>query len=587
MKANNKNTTRKKLKTFQICFFGIFALLILIRLWLVNTTNWYVNGDTYYDSRLELNTAITIAAGKWAGVYSKFILCKNLAFPLFLAVMYLTRISYPIAMFFVIAFASFLFARSLKPIVKNDYVRKIIFLIVLYNPVGFGGEFTYHYRNAIVPWVVLSIIACLSAIYLRRQAELKKLLPWATASLVLTGFFWNLREDSIWFLPFIVGGYSAIILHYFFEIRQKSRSKRPETKRSIKFALLALCPIFSIFLWNTTISTINYFTYGIYATNDRTATYSAKVLGQLILIDDGADLKEDLWVSSEALELAKQTSPTFATLNLQPFDNWSKVGDFSIWALRDSAEASGYYQDAVSTNKMFKTVYEELRAGFTSGALKKKQGFQLSDTSGFYSGAEMVYPLKTGLKSIINHVTYSEYRVVPENTINVSEADLLLYENTLGIHLLRSNEHLAELNADARTVQSNNNLNRTLKLNRHFSNLILNIMNVVSWILFIFAIIGIVVLVIKLFKHKDFSNYNLESLILLVGFILLSFFYSYLVGLWGLGYDLTADSTLFKSYTTAISLIITCFEILGSYHAFISIKQKMTERKNAKRKASK
>lgn len=123
-------------------FFGkkeviyiLLGILIFARFWLMDSTNWYIDLDTYYDSRLEIGTAIQMIAGRWAGEYSKYTLCKNLAYPIFVATIYQLHISYPIGLCAFICFACFCFTRSLKPLLKNDILRKLVFIILLYNPV--------------------------------------------------------------------------------------------------------------------------------------------------------------------------------------------------------------------------------------------------------------------------------------------------------------------------------------------------------------------------------------------------------------------------------------------------------------------
>ena len=99
---------------------SIIILLIFARFWLMNSMNWNVNFDTYYDSRLQIGNAIKMINGRWLGDYDKFILCKNLSYPIFLATINQLHITYPIGFCAFICFSCILFTRSLKPIIKND-----------------------------------------------------------------------------------------------------------------------------------------------------------------------------------------------------------------------------------------------------------------------------------------------------------------------------------------------------------------------------------------------------------------------------------------------------------------------------------
>lgn len=547
----------------------LFFLLIVLRLWLFLTMNWNIVLESYYDSRLEINSAISISSFEWGGVYSKFALCKGLAFPIFLAVLFWLKIPYAGGLFLLTVLAAFVFARALKPVVKTDWMRKIIFLFILFNPVGLGGEMAYPYRNALVPMVVLIAISSILAIYLRRGAEIKEILPWGILGLISTGFFWNLREDSIWFLPLVIVGLIVTVGHYVIEHRQKMNKKR-----ILQFSLVALMPLLGILVWNTAISITNKVNYGVYTTQDRTKTYGAKALGALIRIDDGADLENDFWVSSEALELAKEVSPTLASLNLEAFDKWPKIADYSIWAFRDSVEASGYYIDAEETNQIYKKIYDELDEGFRNGTLKKKSGFQLSDTSGLYSMNEMVKPVGTMFKSLINHAFYDEYEVKLEEVKDVkNEGDIELYEGILGTNLLRTEEDLDKIGADESTRKSNDNLRLVLRINKKISNIIIKIYNVLSPLLLVIAVIGLIVRLITMVKNKQWKDYNIELSILSLGILLTILFNAYTVGLWGNGFGLTADSSLFKSYTTPQTIMVSMLEIIGMICLYKSFKK--------------
>lgn len=539
---------------------AIMILLIFARFWFMNSTNWNVNFDTYYDSRLQVGNAIKMINGRWLGEYDKFILCKNLSYPIFLATINQLHISYPIGFCAFICFTCILFTRSLKPIIKNDNLRKFIFIILLYNPVGLSYQAANHYRNALLPWAVLIVMACILAIYLRRNESLKKILPWALTGMFFTGFYWNLREDSIWFLPFILAGFVATITHFAIE--------KKKLKPCIVFGIIALLPMLGILLWNNIISAINYKHYGIYATNDRTQTYSAKVLGLLISIDDGTSMDEDVWVSSKVIELAKEASPTFAKLNVNVFQAWPQYGDYSIWALRDSAYDVGYYIDAKSTNELFKTIYEELNEAFEKGKLKKKNGIQLSNTSGIYTPKEFWETAPIAFENFINHINYKEYKIKtlePIKNVN-NEGEFTLYENVLGIRLRRTEQQLDEIHADLTTKIQNDNVIKSLYHNMFFSNIIINCYNTLSPIFFIVAILGLITIGIDIFKNKKYDLHRIEIFILLIGLLLMCYLNSYLVCLWASSFyfDIPVTDNLYMAYTTAETLMIFCFEIIGT-----------------------
>lgn len=559
MKSFLKNIKNVIVKHKNKIINAILVLFIFGRFWLMHSTNWYINFDTHFDSRLEVYSAIKMTNGRWLGDYDKYILCKNLSYPIFLATISQLHITYPVGFCSFICLACFLFTKSLKPVIKNDNLRKLIFLILLYNPVGLSFQAAYHYRNALLPWTILIIIACILAIYLRKNENLKTILPWSLTGMFFSGFYWNLREDSIWFLPFILAGFIATIIH--FSISTK------KLKPSLTFAIVAILPILGILLWNHVISEINYKHYGIYATNDRTQTYSAKVLGQLISIDDGSDLDKDVWVSSKTIELARKASPTIEKkLILSVFDAWPKEGDYSIWALRDSAFYNGYYSDAKSTNELFKKIYEELEEAFKSGKLKKKKGIQLSNTSGIYTAKEFGQTFPIAFDNFIKHIKYKEYKVNALEPINGgnSESEFYLYENLLQIRLRRTEQQLDEIHADLNTKIQNDNVIKSLYHNMFFVNIITNCYNTLSPIFFALGILGLISIGIDIFKNKKYDSYRIEIFILLIGLLLICYLNSYLICLWATSFYLSTEDNLYIVYTTAQTLMLCCFEILGT-----------------------
>lgn len=496
-------------------------LLIALRLWLLASSNWNIITNSYYDSHLQINEAISLIRGTWLGAYSKVTLCKGISYPFFLFLLNILHIPYYLGMGMLIIFASWLFTKAIEPICKNKIFRTIIFAFLLFNPIGFSKESLYHYRNALIPWVVLIVISCIVGMYLRKEEKIKNMLPYGITGFLSTGFFWLLREDSIWFLPFIFGSLFFTVIYFF-----KEKNK---IKTLIGKCIVALLPTLGIVFSVLFISTLNYFVYGIFATNDRTSTYEAKVLGQLVLIDDGVNLNEDVWVSEKAIDLAKEASPTFKKLDLSPFDNWPRIGDYSIWALRDSVSNSGYYKDAKETNELYKKIYKELKEGFSNGKLQKKKAIKLSDTSGVYSKEEIVKPIPIIFTSLYYHATYKYDEVVDEMIDNYDDINSIeKYEVLLRINLLKKDSTLYDNGADYDRIKENNNLRRTLRINKNVSNSIIFAYKIVGFIVFVVSFISYIYSIVLLITKK-LSNENRSILLIMTGLLLTVFINSYLV----------------------------------------------------------
>lgn len=529
----------------------VIVLAICFRLWLLASSNWRLIINSYYDSHLQINEAISLLKGHWLGAYNKFTLCKNISYPVFLFVLNILHLPYYFGMGLLITFSSGLFVKAIKPVCKNKILQCIIFIFIMFNPVGFNQEALYHYRNSLIPWVVLIVISCITGIYLRKDKKIKEILPFGIIGLFFTGFYWQLREDSIWFLPFILMAFLMTVISF---VKNKDK-----INIVVKKSIVSFLPMLGVVLSVVVISTINYFVYGVFATNDRTSSYEAKVLGQLVLIDDGADLNKDVWVSDKAIKIASKASPTFSKLDLDAFNSWSKHGDYSIWALRDAASNVGYYKDGKTTNEMYKKIYKELKNGFKNGNLKKKKAIKLSDTSGVFSTKEFLKPIPIMFHSLYNHSIYSFDNVVDENIDTPNDvASIEKYEMVLKINLLRTDESLAKEKADIRRVTSSNNLKRSLRINKVISNSIIFIYKITGLVL---LVLSLIIYFINMFKKK--KEKNSDILLIMTGLLLTIFLNSYLVGLWGVGFNLSADDGLFSSYTTAQTIMIGLFEVLS------------------------
>ena len=297
--------------------------------------------------------------------------------------------------------ASILVALAFKPIVKNKYLLLSIYFYFLFSPISFTHEYsTRTYRNALVIPTVEIIIACLLAIYYRKYSSSKKLLPWFLGLAVSFPFFWFIREDSIWLLPFTVVAlgisFVQILLGQDFSFKEAKKLKeRPfllskQEWLKLSLFLLPLVGFSIVYQW---IEYKNETTYGIATINDRSSGEFGRLMKQLIRIDDETNLNKEnseIWVSHAALNKALDASPTFHTVStrideLYTTHAWTQggkvkelPGDIIFWALRDVVSESGYYQNnAKETNDFWKKVNQELEEAYQKGTIKKKKEFYL------------------------------------------------------------------------------------------------------------------------------------------------------------------------------------------------------------------
>ena len=389
----------KKKHTYFI--LGIAVLFTIIRLYLYSKAIYGTDMSATYDDQLLIHYAQNILDGKWLGEYTTTTLSKGISYSLFLVLAHKLHLSYAVLFGMFSILASILVALAFKPIVKNKYLLLSIYFYFLFSPISFTHEYsTRTYRNALVIPTVEIIIACLLAIYYRKYSSSKKLLPWFLGLAVSFPFFWFIREDSIWLLPFTVVAlgisFVQILLGQDFSFKEAKKLKeRPfllskQEWLKLSLFLLPLVGFSIVYQW---IEYKNETTYGIAAINDRSSGEFGRLMKQLIRIDDETNLNKEnseIWVSHAALNKALDASPTFHTVStrideLYTTHAWTQggkvkelPGDIIFWALRDVVSESGYYQNnAKETNDFWKKVNQELEEAYQKGTIKKKKEFYL------------------------------------------------------------------------------------------------------------------------------------------------------------------------------------------------------------------
>ena len=362
----------EKIKKYKFCIGIILISLIYFILTSVQNPKfiYYAGADDY----LVLSEARNLLDFKWLGDFNARTLSKGPGTQIFVAIANILGLTFVQAEFLLYIGCSILFVHVLKKVIKNDYVRLFIFIIILFNPIVYTSELLRVYRDNVNTSFLLYVVSCCLGIFFNYREEIKKIIPYMIGLGVFASWMALTREEAVWIVPFTIG--SCIITSLFILFDKKCLGKK-------KKILLYLIPIsiylFSIFI----VCTFNKIEYGEFVRIEQNSKAYKDFIKAISSIDvKSPKLKVD--VSTEARKKVYEISPTFAELEdiLEREDNsgYKIYGDISgeiengwfQWAIYDALDKKGYSTDLKTLNNYFRKVTNDINKAFEDGKLKKE-----------------------------------------------------------------------------------------------------------------------------------------------------------------------------------------------------------------------
>lgn len=538
---------------------AITALIAtMIRVYLAVKVPLFVQANACYDDFLFIKYAASMISGNWLGSFSSVTLAKGSSFSVFIAISYLLGIPYSLALILTYIVSIIILIVALKKLIKNKYVLLFLYLFLLFSPVMFHVENTQKiYRGGVIVSFSLLIVASIIGIYTRKEQSNKKILRWSLLGGFSLAFFWFLKEDSIWILPFVCGGILLTIISIF--------KKKNKIKVKVKKGFICLIPLIFLILSNILYCSVNYYKYGVYTITDRNGTYLKNVLSDLLLIKDTHKTNQ-IWITKDMLYQAIEVSPTLkkAEPNIDKMyqfsfpdrkGNGEIVGDIIYWKLKEAFDDYGIYKrNGKYANQFYKKIDKELQEAFQKGKLKKSKDIYLSSVAKGISKEDIPYFQK---------ITKDTIQVLATYSLN----DTGIYEATGTYEDIILSQHLT--NSLIVWPNTHNSLEKPFKYIVQIVNQIVKWYQKTGFIFFYGGILGLLLLLIQTIREIYHKKYQHLDLVLIVFGLMITGF----VLLFGVVYFCRFLSMRkIYDYTCALIPIIQILEVIGIYILFYNLK---------------
>ena len=242
-----------------ILFFIAIFILIILRINMILDFPIYGYIDFIDDDQLQVHQAKSLVDGNWLGNYGYNTLLKGPVFPLFLALICILKLPYIFSVTLAFILSCLFFIYSIKDIIKNKLALLIVFAFMIFNPIMFSADFQRVYRNSLTPALAIALISFFNIVLIsRNDNKIFKYVFGITLASIIFPFFYYIREDSMWLVPFILF-YTTIIGVSI--ICQCLKNKKIKIINIIKEFLLIL-PLITLVVFEQIIGNINLSYYG-------------------------------------------------------------------------------------------------------------------------------------------------------------------------------------------------------------------------------------------------------------------------------------------------------------------------------------
>lgn len=360
-----------------LIFILILITLIAIRINLILKLPIFAYIDYIDDDELMVQQAKSIVCGNWLGLYGYNTFLKGPVFPLYLAVLYFLKMPYLVTTTLIYSLTCCLFIYSIKDLIKNKFLLLIVFVLMLFNPIMYSIEFQRVYRNSLTPCLAFLLISFYNIALLNRNNPkvLKYIIGMIGVSIIYP-FFYYIREDSIWIVPFVLF-YSFIIV--ISNVIDLIKCKKVKVINIIKIVLLFL-PLVTIIIFECIIGNINYKYYQgkVVNSNDfkslNDAIHAISIVKDCSKYPDATNSRDKikmLYNYSETLNSIKDSFEHTQDL-FAGYENGEVPNGIFLWTILVAASRDGY--DTYSKQEeLFSNIADEINSAIDSGELETQK----------------------------------------------------------------------------------------------------------------------------------------------------------------------------------------------------------------------
>lgn len=346
---------------------GLF-LLVVFKLWLVHTEEIY-GSATEYDALWFVNAA---KHWYWRSEYSWTAFVRPPAYPLFIAFVHLWALPLRLGIELMQMAGYLALVAGLRKAGVPRSVCLVSYAAMILHPGSFqlnNVTMADTFYAAVLPLALGGLLLTLFTAKLMH----------ATWTGVALAVLWNTREESFLIPPMVV----VFLVVALFRQRLVTRSWKQAMRYWLKPASAMLG---TLILLNSAIDAANYRAFHSFSKSELTSA-SFKAAYKALLRIKPSRIQRFVSVSTEALQMAYDVSPTFAQLKPH-FEgelghNWQvpttatlgvhEFGPWFVWALRNAAaNTAAIHGSPASANRFYRTVAREINRACDEGRVPSR-----------------------------------------------------------------------------------------------------------------------------------------------------------------------------------------------------------------------